>query len=205
MCYCRFARRMFIQSEVHRTAVRFPQHCRLTLTLKPNRGSGTSVGIVTRPQTGRIMVRFPAQVKDFWHTRSPIQRIPRLVVPRELKRREREADHSSQSSTEVKNARRQIHIRWGKFSQQHNYSYSFIVVLLTEFTSPYSLNTQRGWHTSDTYSSTCPKWRADRQLCLCLRAPIKQVRMCNIPWLSQHSADNFSALSDFCVIISLNV
>jgi len=26
---------------------------------------------------------------------------------------------------------------------------NFIVVFLTEFTSPYSLNAQRGWHTSE--------------------------------------------------------
>ena len=32
-------------------------------------------------------------------------------------------------------------LRWGKFSQRHN--------LLIEFISPYSLNTQRGWHTSN--------------------------------------------------------
>ena len=28
-------------------------------------------------------------------------------------------------------------------------SHIFIVVFLTEFTSPYSLNTQRGWHISE--------------------------------------------------------
>jgi len=50
-----------------------------------------------------------------------------------------------------------------------------------------------------------PSWRVDGQLCLYLRVPIKQVRMCNISRLSQHSADSFGAVSDFCVIISPNV
>jgi len=30
-----------------------------------------------------------------------------------------------------------------------SFSHTFIVVFLTEFTSPYTLNTQRGWHTSE--------------------------------------------------------
>ena len=33
------------------------------------------------------------------------------------------------------------------------FSHIFIVVFLTEFTSPYSLNTQRGWHTSELHFS----------------------------------------------------
>jgi len=29
----------------------------------------------------------------------------------------------------------------------------FVVVFLTEFTAPYSLNTQRGWHTSELWTT----------------------------------------------------
>jgi hypothetical protein len=78
----RFARRIFIQSQNHQTAVRFPQHSRLTSALNPYKGWGSSVGTVTRSRNGGIMIRFPAEVRDFWHTRSPIQWIPRFVVPR---------------------------------------------------------------------------------------------------------------------------
>ena len=45
-------------------------------------------------------------------------------------------------------------IRWGKFSQKHNHEAAF----LTELTSPYSLNTQRGRHTSNPYGEMTIGW-----------------------------------------------
>ena len=44
-------------------------------------------------------------------------------------------------------------------NKHYHFSHIFIVVFLTEFTSPYSLNTQWGWHTS--------KWTAFLKSSLC--------------------------------------
>jgi hypothetical protein len=78
----RFAKRVFIQHQTYWIAFRFPQHCRLTLALNTYKSRGSSVGIVTRPRARGIVVRFPAEVRDFWHTQPPIQWVPRLVFPR---------------------------------------------------------------------------------------------------------------------------
>jgi len=41
------------------------------------------------------------------------------------------------------------HVVFSPIANKHHHLAIFIVVCLTEFTSPYSLNTQRGWHTAD--------------------------------------------------------
>jgi len=52
-----------------------------------------------------------------------------------------------------------------------HHHFIFIVVFLTEFTSPYSLNTQQRWHTSELFPELGP-----------LRADMSEEHNVNIKW-----------------------
>ena len=97
----RFARRMFIQSKTHWTAFRFPQNCRLTLPLNTYRDWSSSFSIVTRKRTGGIMVRFQAEVRDFWHLSLSLSCLAdkKFFHFSVIKGWEHEADHSPPSGT----------------------------------------------------------------------------------------------------------
>jgi hypothetical protein len=78
----RSTKRVFIQPKTYWIAVRFPQYRSVTLVLSTYRSRGSSVGIVTRPRAGEIVVLCPAEVKACWHIQPAVPWVLRLVLLR---------------------------------------------------------------------------------------------------------------------------